>query len=337
VLGSLDIVRRRMVDDPRMKNLIDNAIKGAQRGVTLTQRMLAFARRQDLELKPVDVPALVRGMADLMQRSLGSSVVLRMEIDADLPKVRADENQLELAILNLAMNARDAMPNGGEITISVKKCQVPGYDNNSFVCLSVSDTGEGMDEETLAKAMEPFFTTKGVGKGTGLGLSMVHGVAQQSGGRLELRSKKGEGTTAELLLPVSQDQSAAEAVAAPRKSSAKTKAMTVLAVDDDPLVLVNTVAMLEDLGHKVFAANSGADAVKIFDAQKVKLVVTDQAMPLMTGTQLSEVLRAKAGKLPIILATGYAELDHGAGVTLQRLAKPFTQDDLAKAIEVATR
>jgi PAS domain S-box-containing protein len=337
VLGSLDIVRRRMVDDPRMKTLIDNAIKGAQRGVTLTQRMLAFARRQDLELKPVHIPTLVRGMADLMQRSLGSSVILNIEIDDELPKVVADENQLELAILNLAMNGRDAMPGGGTITIKAEECEVPGYTDKRFVCLSVTDTGEGMDEETLAKAKEPFFTTKGVGKGTGLGLSMVHGVAEQSGGRLELHSKKGEGTTAELMLPISADQSEEGAVTARKKSVVKTKSLTVLAVDDDPLVLVNTVAMLEDLGHKVFAANSGADALKIFDAEKVKLVVTDQAMPLMTGTQLSETLRTKVAKLPIILATGYAELEQGVGISVHRLSKPFTQDELAKAIETVTR
>ena len=193
VLGGLEIVRRRMPDDPKVVPLLDNAIRGAQRGVSLSQRMLAFARRQELDLELVDVPALVRGMADLLQQSLGPRIQIETQFPLSLKPVLADANQIELALLNLAVNARDAMPDGGTVTISGREHRLdskggplkPGH----YVCLALADEGEGMDEATLEHATEPFFTTKGIGKGTGLGLSMVHGLAAQSGGGLVLKSE----------------------------------------------------------------------------------------------------------------------------------------------------
>ena len=336
ILGSIELVRKRLPEDPRITPLIDNAIKGAQRGAALTQRMLAFARRQELRPEPVDVAGLVRGMTDLLQRSLGPSIAVETRFPLTLEAVLADANQLELALLNLAVNARDAMPDGGAIVIAARAETVaPGHGSQlapgRYVCLSVTDSGEGMDEATLAQATEPFFTTKGVGKGTGLGLSMVHGMTEQSGGRLVLKSRKGEGTTAELWLPVA---AAVPVAADPPASSVAARApgtLTVLVVDDDGLVLMNTAAMLEDLGHRVFEAISGNEALAILRREPaIDLVITDQAMPGMTGVQLAEAIRAEWPDMPFILATGYAEIPADAG--LPRLGKPFSQSELAASI-----
>jgi CheY-like chemotaxis protein len=254
-----------------------------------------------------------------------------------------DANQLELALLNLVVNARDAMPDGGTVTIAAGEEKMAaknrlGLDEGSYVWLSVTDTGEGMDEETLARAVEPFFTTKGVGKGTGLGLSMIHGFADQSGGRLVLDSVKGRGTRAELWLPVARvpqeepteaEEEALRVLPAPRS-------LTVLVVDDDSLVLMNTAAMLEDLGHEVIEANSGEQALRILRRRPdLDLVLTDQLMPGMTGAQLLGAIAAERPDLPAILATGYADMQHEGEITAVRLGKPFLQRDLARAIATA--
>jgi PAS domain S-box-containing protein len=340
VLGSLELVQKRLVDkDPKTLSLLDNAIQGAQRGASLTRRMLAFARRQELKTESVDLPALVRGMTGLIERSIGPSVRIHVRFPSDLPTVLTDANQLEAALINLAVNARDAMPDGGEITIAAQTEQL-GPDNRcrlppgAYVCLSVTDTGEGMDEATLGHAMEPFFTTKGVGKGTGLGLSMVHGLAEQSGGRLRLESRPGEGARVEMWLPVSGGAPAAlrgHALHAP--APPRTRRMTVLAVDDDGLVLMNTCAMLEELGHTVLQAESGPEALRLLaERPDIGLLITDQAMPGMTGLQLSQAVKDLRPDLPVILATGYAELPLGADPALGRLAKPFTQAELAQSV-----
>jgi PAS domain S-box-containing protein len=339
VLGSLELVRKRLPDDQRILALIDNAIKGAQRGAALTQRMLAFARRQELKLERVDVPGLVRGMTELLQRSLGPSVLIETRFPLSLQSVMADANQLEMALLNLVVNARDAMPDGGLITISAKEHLVisdaghlaPG----EYVCLCVTDAGEGMDESTLARAMEPFFTTKGIGKGTGLGLPMVHGLAQQSGGHFELKSKKGAGTTAELWLPVASADPAKMPTETPQAMATRTRPLSILAVDDDSLVLMNTVAMLEELGHKVFEAGSGKEALNILHRENIDMLITDQAMPHMTGAELAEAVAEKWPNIPIIIATGYAELPDGGSFALVKLSKPFGSDDLEQAVAEA--
>ncbi|MEA2840081.1 MAG: hypothetical protein QOF41_1411 [Methylobacteriaceae bacterium] len=345
VLGSLELLRKRMPADPRLTGLLDNAIQGAQRGASLTKRMLAFARRTELKPESLDVAALVHGMADLMQRSLGPSVHIETRFPLSLPPARADANQLELALLNLAVNARDAMPEGGTIVVAARVERLMERKDNlapgRYVCLSVTDTGEGMDAETLGHATEPFFTTKGIGKGTGLGLSMVHGMSEQSGGRLVLKSHKGEGTTAEIWLPVAirqAEESAQPAGAATDPSAENARSLVVLAVDDDALVLMNTIAMLEDLGHTVFEAGSGKEALDVFRREKdIDIVITDQAMPLMTGTQLADAIRAERRDLPIILATGFAELPPDTGRDLLKLDKPFRQEELAQAIAAAVR
>lgn len=335
ILGSVELVRKRIPDDPRVTPLLDNALQGARRGAALTQRMLAFARRQDLKIEAIDIPNLVRGMTDLLQRSLGPQVSIDTRFPLSLPSARGDANQMELALLNLAVNARDAMSGGGRIIIAAHEepagngALAPGR----YICISVTDTGEGMDEATLAHAMEPFFTTKGVGKGTGLGLAMVHGMAEQSGGRFVLKSRQNEGTIAEIWLPVATDHPAKVQEPAPEPQSAPFDALTILAVDDDGLVLMNTTAMLEELGHTVFEADSGKDALDILHKNPaIQLVITDQAMPRMTGVQLAQAIRSGFPDMRIILATGYAELPSGADMKWQKLAKPFGEQDLARAI-----
>ncbi len=335
VLGSLELLGKRLADDPRAVRLLDNAVQGARRGSALTQRLLAFARRQELVPVAVDVPSLVRGMSDLLRRSLGPQVRLDLQLPAELPPATADANQLELAVLNLAVNGRDAMGQGGRITIEART-EDATVDRPRSVVLSVSDTGAGMDAETLRRAAEPFFTTKGIGKGTGLGLSMVHGLAQQLGGELVLHSRPGIGTRAELWLPVADGSTPAAHPVADRAVDHRLAAMRILLVDDDPLVLASTADLLEDLGHDVVEASSAREALDLLDAgTRIDLVVTDYAMPLMTGVELIDRVRRSRPGLPTILATGFAEAPDPTGAPLLRLGKPFTQAALADAVAQA--
>lgn len=340
VLGSLELLGKRMPDDPLMQRLLANATEGAQRGATLTQRMLAFARRQDLKVDRIDVSQLLSGMGDLVQRSIGPEWPISINLPFGLPAARADTNQLEMALLNLIVNARDAMPSGGAIIVSATREDVARRSANlvpgRYVRLAVTDRGEGMSEETLRRATEPFFTTKGVGKGTGLGLPMVHGMAQQIGGAFELLSTAGEGTSAVLWLPVAEDVAADAAPATAVPPAPETRPLTILAVDDDPLVLMNTAALLEDLGHSVIEMDSAAAALRAFRARDdIDLMITDQAMPDMTGVELiGEIETLRAG-LPTIVASGYGEGVEGLRSEIVKLSKPFNQDHLARAIALA--
>ncbi len=342
VIGSLELLRKQVTDE-RLLGLIGNALKGATRGVSLTQRMLAFARKQELQPSPVNVCELVGGMADLLSRSLGPTIALETLFPKGLQPAFADPNQLELAILNLAVNARDAMPDGGKITITAKNTLVTEESRSalapgSYVQIIVTDTGTGMDAETLAKASEPFFTTKGVGKGTGLGLPMVLGTAEQLGGSLTLQSEVGHGTTATLWLRTSEPgASVVSTEGQPSPVAASASSLAILAVDDDALILMNTVALLEDLGHTVVEANSGREALrKLEDGQPFDLIITDHAMPHMTGGQLIAEVSTRWPNIPIILATGYADTPNGLPPGVRRLGKPFWQADLQKAISEAT-
>ena len=338
VLGSLELIRKRLPEDPKLKLLLNNAFEGARRGVSLTQRMLSFARRQELSLTAVDVKALVSGMSHILERSLGPLMTIETDIPEGLPSIKADVNQLETALLNLTVNARDAMAQGGTIKISARLVATPPVMgtkalNGECVVLSVSDTGEGMDSDTLARAREPFFTTKGVGKGTGLGLSMVHGMTEQLGGRLRIESLKGKGTSVELWIPLFHGEIVPAPVAEVPIAATDNKSLVIVVVDDDQLVLTNTKAMLEDFGHTVIAAISGPAALEVIrKTPHVDLVITDQAMPQMTGMQLAAAIRVDWPKLPILLVSGYAELPSTAPFDLPKLAKPFSLDDLAYAI-----
>jgi PAS domain S-box-containing protein len=337
IMGSLEIARRRALKGENVVDLIDNAISGAKRGASLTQRLLAFSRKQDLKLEVVDTRNLIQGMTELLQRSIGPTIEISTTFPLSLPAVLSDPNQLESALLNLVVNARDAMPDGGMITISarkhsVKNGQVPDLAAGDYVCLSVKDEGQGMDVETLEKATTPFFTTKGVGKGTGLGLPMVQGLMAQSGGRLLMKSAPGQGTTAELWLPVA-DTVAIPEPAAVAQPVATMRPLKVLAVDDDSLVLINTVLMLEDLGHSVLQAHSAEEAIHFLTVGPLPdVVITDHAMPHMTGAELATQIGDRYPGVKIILATGYAELPDGVDGTLTRLAKPFTQAELSAAL-----
>jgi signal transduction histidine kinase/ActR/RegA family two-component response regulator len=339
VLGNLELLRKHLPAETKAASLLDNATHAARRGATLTERMLSFARRQDLKPGPVDVPELVRGMGDLLQRSIGPMIAITTHFPLGLARIQADANQLELALLNLVVNARDAMPDGkGSIAISARERIIADSDRSglaagTYVCLAVSDNGKGMDAQTLEKAMEPFFTTKGVGKGTGLGLSMVHGLAAQSGGQLVLESREGEGTKAEIWLPAGEPQSSKKLpeVAVAPASDIKLNPLTVLLVDDDALVLSGIAAMLEDLGHQVVAAPSAAQALAVLRSGAiVDLVLTDLAMPGTSGVQLASDIGAAWPSLPIILMTGFSEIPIDSD--LVKLRKPFSQQELGQAL-----
>lgn len=337
VLGNLDLLRKHIPTDPRTTRLIDSASQGAQRGAALTQRLLAFARRQDLQVRPVDIVALVRGMTDLLERSIGSGIELLLDFHPGLPPALIDSNQVELALLNLAVNARDAMPNGGTLSVKAEAVSAPpggGLKAGGYIRLSVADTGVGMNPETMSKATEPFFSTKEVGKGTGLGLSMVHGLAVQLDGMLRLSSEEGKGTVAELWLPAtdlaatSRDQDGHPSV-----EEDSTLRMKILVVDDDALIAMSTVDMLEDLGHEVLGVDSGQRALEILgNGESFDLMITDYAMPKMTGAQLACKVRELRPNMPVLLATGYAERPMETQVDLPRLSKPYQQAELAAEI-----
>jgi nitrogen-specific signal transduction histidine kinase len=334
VIGNLDLLRKDIAKDARQMRLLNGAMEGARRGATLTQRLLAFARKQDLQTRATDVLALIEDLRGLITRSVGPLVDVEIRSPKPVPPVSVDPNQLEMALLNLAVNARDAMPRGGRLTITLDEETAAESGTSGpgrYVRVSVKDTGEGMDEATLAKAVEPFFSTKGVGKGTGLGLSMVHGLANQSGGLLRLESTLGLGTTARLWLKVADE--AVTAQPPPSEIQDIASPATILLVDDDALIAMSTVAMLEDLGHRVVEANSGSQALALLDDGWLPdLVITDHAMPGMTGADLAAQLRSRAPDLPILLATGYAELEGRQDLDLPRLAKPYTQTQLALEI-----
>jgi signal transduction histidine kinase/DNA-binding response OmpR family regulator len=335
VMGNLELLRKRIPDDPRLRRLIDGALQGAERGASLTQRLLAFARQQDLRAVPVDLRALIQGMIDLLERSLGPRIALRLDFPEGLPAARVDANQLELALLNLAINARDAMPDGGSIDIRACEYQPSGDSGlkpGRYLKLSVADSGNGMTPEILKRAVEPFFSSKPLGKGTGLGLSMVHGLAVQLGGTLQLSSTVGKGTTATLVLPVATQ---APKVESPAHAAQKVnRAAVILFVDDDPLIAMSTTEMLEDLGHHVIGASSGLHALDIIRSeQPLDLMMTDHVMPGMTGVELAAASRELRPSLPILLATGYAELPDGAQLDLPRLAKPYHQDQLRERLD----
>ena len=340
ITGALDILQRRGAgDDPRTARLIDGAIQSAERARVLVQRLLGFARRQVLETRAVDVDALVTGMADLIRNSIGPAIDLVIDSQPKLPLALADPNQLELAILNLCVNARDAMPDGGRITLTVGRTEiacgvVAGLEPGTYVHLAVADTGTGMDAETLARAIEPFYSTKEQGRGTGLGLSMVHGLAAQLGGAFELTSAPQEGTTARLLLALAGPNAvgirpptvAARPVDAPPRS--------ILLVDDEDLVRSATAAMLREMGHSVTEATSGAEALERLNAgPRPDVLVTDYKMPRMSGAQLAKHVHQKWPGLPLLVITGYIGDDRDVA-SLPILAKPFRNADLASALSL---
>lgn len=349
VQGNLELMRDHAELPERMGRLVGNALTGVRRGVSLTQRMLAFARRQQLHLEPVNVVGMVSGMSDLLRTSLGPSIGIEVVFPLELPEVMGDINQLELCVLNLCVNARDAMADGGVITIRAGVEELGGVHlvaapPGRYVRLSITDTGSGMDAATLARATEPFFTTKGVGKGTGLGLSMVHGIAQQSGGALHLESRETGGTTVSIYLPVAvadPDAAASQEERVPMATSyisekaanGTERLPVVLVVDDDPLVLSTAVEMLNYSGYDARGASSAREALRRLETiDDLLAVVTDHAMPGMTGSELAKELASLRPGLRVVLASGYAEIPSVVTGIAVQLQKPFGRDALLAAI-----
>ncbi len=336
IMGVLEMMERRVAGEERTSRLVSGALQSAERAKNLIQRLLAFARRQHLETKPVDLLVLIEGMRDLIDRSIGPTIAVEVALERSIHAVTADPNQLELALLNLAVNARDAMPAGGTLRFAARHVNlahgsIPDLGAGSYICLQVSDTGSGMDADTIDRCIEPFYTTKGVGDGTGLGLSMVHGMMRQLGGTLNVLSELGAGTTMELWLPCSPDPAEQSVVGktaltrAPRRS-------TILLVDDEALVRESTADMLDRLGYDVVQANGGVRALELLGTHtNIDALVTDYLMPGMTGRELAEHARRERPNLPVLLITGYTRLDE-IGPDLARLEKPFRQAEFAARV-----
>jgi PAS domain S-box-containing protein len=316
VLGGLEVIQRRMPPNPSVSPLLESAMQSARRGKALTQRMLAFARRRD-DFKPelIELPDLVHGMSDLLRRTLGPSIVIDIQIDRLPGQVQIDRNEFELALINLLMNARDAMPDGGTVVIAANEDRsVPAgvclSTSDRYICVSVADQGEGMDEQTLFRAREPFFTTKDVGKGTGLGLSMVHGFAERSGGQLIVKSRKGVGTVAELWLPLIVDpiqpqirQEEVLQMDLLLERMRATRPTSVLVVSDDRLSLMNLASTLNSLGHRTFAAFSGEAALSlIWREPAIDHVIIDESAPKVRREDFSvfPMIRMEWPTLPVI-------------------------------------
>ncbi len=336
IVGLLDMFQRKGIGGEREHRLIAGAVQAAERAKTLVQRLLAFARRQPLQPVPVNIGQLVTDMGELISSTTGPQIQVTVDTPDDLPEAMADPNQIEMAILNLSVNARDAMPNGGKLRISAKARTVgdshtSGLAPGVYVCISVVDTGIGMDETTLAHAIEPFFSTKGVGQGTGLGLSMVHGLASQLGGALTIKSTLGSGTTVELWLPVSH-AAAGPIVTVPQPKLQPLPAGTALLVDDEPLVRMSTAEMLSELGYRVVEAGSAEDALqRVREGLRPNLLITDHLMPGMSGTDLGLALRNQYPELQILVVSGYAN-NEGITPDLSRLTKPFRSDELVASL-----
>ncbi len=335
IVGSLDMLNRKGLGNDRERRLIDGALQSAERAKTLVQRLLAFARRQPLQSTAVDLSELIGGMVDLIGSTLGPAITLRIDLARDLPPAQADPNQLEMALLNLAVNARDAMDGIGTLDIAAARVSIRNSTANlsrgHYIRLSVTDTGKGMDEDTLQRAIEPFFSTKGIGKGTGLGLSMVHGLAAQLGGALTIASKPGEGTTIDLLLPIGT--ALLDSNPPPSEGDvAHAGNGTALLVDDEDLVRMSTAHMLSDLGYGVVEARSAEEALAMLrDGLTPSIVITDHLMPGMTGAELVSLLRDELPSLRTLIVSGYAEAS-GIDPDMPRLTKPFRSTDLALSL-----
>jgi PAS domain S-box-containing protein len=337
IVGSLDMLQRRALGGERERRMIDGAIQAAERAKVLVQRLLAFARRQPLKVEPVDLAGLVDGMADLVASTTGPQIKVVVETTEGLPAALTDRNQLEMALLNLSVNARDAMPDGGTLRITtgsegIGRGHRSGLPPGTYIRLSVADTGVGMDEETLARAIEPFFSTKGVGKGTGLGLSMVHGLASQLGGALAIASRRGLGTNVDLWLRVAEMQPAPDEKG-DQPATRGEGIGTALLVDDEALVRASTAEMLADLGYSVVEAASAEEALRLMrNGVRPDVLVTDHLMPGMSGTDLARHARDARRDLPVLIVSGYADLD-GIAPDLPRLIKPFRSNELAVALQ----
>jgi len=345
IIGSLDLIKRRLLSNRTddLQRFMDAAIASAHRAGSLTHRLLAFARRQSLDTRPIDVDALVQSMEELLRRSIGEQVRMQVTLRSSGSLARTDANQLESAILNLVINARDAMPKGGELAlettvVTLDAAQAAGPDDlqpGDYVLLTLRDTGAGMPADVLARAFDPFFTTKPIGQGTGLGLSMIYGFAKQTGGHVRIDSEVGHGTTVSLFLPRAQEEAepqAAESGEVPRGAGE-----TVLVVEDDPAVRMLVMEVLQELGYRGLEAAEGHAALEIIESeQRLDLLVTDVGLPGLNGRQLAEIARQRRPGLGVLFVTGYAETAASRAGFLEpgmdMIAKPFAVDALAARI-----
>ncbi len=347
ISGSLEMIQLRLSQGrgADVDRYVDAAQGAARRAAALTHRLLAFSRRQTLDPRPTDANALIAGMEELVRRTVGPAIQVETSLAPDLGSTLVDPSQLENALLNLCINARDAMPDGGRIMIETHNRFVDArsgrgrdLDPGAYVCLSVSDTGTGMPPEVIAKAFEPFFTTKPIGSGTGLGLSMIYGFARQSGGQVRLHSEAGAGTTVTIYLP--RNAQAAEHEAAPAKLSEAPRAQggeTVLVVDDEESIRMLVTETLEDLGYVAIEAGDGPSALKLLTAdRRIDLLITDVGLPGMNGRQLADAIRTQRPELKVLFITGYAEnavLNHGhLEPGMHVITKPFAMEALASRI-----
>ena len=352
IIGSLELLRRRVsrgkLDD--LDSLIDLGVTSANRAAGLTHRLLAFSRRQSLDSKPVEINQLVTAMGELLQRSINESIKLEMRLSGELWTAEADPNQLESALLNLVINARDAMPSGGQLMVettnrhldSVFTAAYGTLKPGDYVELSVSDTGCGIPESVMSRVFDPFFTTKPIGQGTGLGLSMIYGFARQSHGHVSLHSEVGKGTTVSLFLPRFVGEVTANKIADPALLPFANAGETVLIVEDDPAVRVLVSAVLKELGYAFVEAGDADSAVPIIESdQRIDLLISDVGLPGMNGRQLAEIGRQIRPELKVLFITGYAEhaavrggfLDPG----MQLITKPFTFDLLTAKVREMIR
>jgi len=343
IIGAINLLERRLQDGrfEEARQYAKAALDAANRAAALTSRLLAFGRRQTLDLKAVDVNDTVRSVEALLQRSAGENVTIETNLTPGLPFTRSDSHQLESALLNLTLNARDAMPDGGRITISTAKVNQPvaqpDFAAGDYILLSVADTGAGMSPEIISRAFEPFYTTKPSGAGTGLGLSMVYGFVKQTGGHAGIDSRLGEGATINLFLPVSAEQAEQdEALSAVDESLGHGE--TVLVVEDDALVRTLVMDVLRDLGYAGIQAADAKEAIPYLESRRrIDLLVSDVGLPGMNGRQLADIARQHHPDLPVLFLTGYAEHASvrstflGAGMDL--MTKPFAVDALAAKIE----
>ena len=341
VVGGLDIIAKR-AEDEKLKRYAENALGAADRGARLTAQLLAFSRVQRLEVRPTFVAPLIHNMRPLLKNVLGPGINKEYDLDEALMPVMADPTQLEVAILNLAINARDAMPDGGVLTFSSRTLDVAGdaeLEDGEYVQLCISDTGTGMPPEVVERAFEPFFTTKEVGKGTGLGLSMVYGMARQSGGAARIESRPGEGTAVKLLFRKAEGDAAKDAAATADQAppDAGMQTASVLVIDDDPDVRAFIAAALEEHGYRVREAGDGKEGLAEIERDKPDLVIVDFLMPGLSGAEVARRIRAKLPKQPILFVSGYSETDavKRTAPDAPLLTKPFRADALAKAVRAA--
>ncbi|MEX1198243.1 MAG: ATP-binding protein [Pseudohongiellaceae bacterium] len=349
VLGNLEALHEQLADRPALARLAEQASAAGWRGATTTRRLLAFSRQQPLHPQPLDVPHLLQGMAGLMRQSLGETIGLTIESTADPWRCMADPAELETALLNLALNARDAMPNGGTLTIKLANVAIDddgpteneGLQPGQYVVLAVNDTGTGMTPETLEHVFEPFFTTKAVDNGSGLGLSMVHGFVHQSGGHVAIDSEPGAGTTVRLYLPRAAGEASTPEVCAPRAAAVSDGSKRILVVEDNDLVRQHVTSQLESLGYAVVAVPDAQAALAALQHDgEFDLLFSDVVMPGgMSGFDLAEAVQRSRPGLPVLLTSGYTEKDDlmGEGPTAQfeLLRKPYRRHQLAERVRAA--